>query len=166
MRRRMIREWAVQLLFQLDFNPDRDMEAVLEAFWEQQWHTLANQIKDETGASPLPPETTAEAAGIVAPTNVRKMLEYFVNGVLKNRDEIDAKIAGYVQNWSVSRMGVVDRNVLRLAFFEIFYSDLTPPVIVLNEAIDLAKYFSSTGSGRFVNGILDRVVKEKLKAEK
>jgi len=165
-RRRQAREWAVQLLFQLDFDSSLDVETMFESFWEQQWHTIANQIKDETGASPLPPESSNEAADVVAPARIRSTVEYFVKGVLQHRDEIDERIAAYVQNWSVNRMAVVERNVLRLAFFEIFYSDQTPPVIVLNEAIDIAKYYSNTGAGRFINGILDRAIKEKAKTAK
>jgi len=57
-------------------------------------------------------------------------------------------------------MGGVDRNVLRLAIFEMFFDEQTPPVVIINEAVDLAKYFSSSESGRFVNGILDRACKD------
>jgi N utilization substance protein B len=80
--------------------------------------------------------------------------------VLGHLDEIDDKLAAYTKNWPLYRMGTVERNVLRLAFYELLYCSDVPPAVVLNEAIDLAKYFSNTDSGRFVNGILDRLNKD------
>ena len=161
-QRRKAREWALQLLFQLDFTPGREgVDAALESFWSQQWHTQAHDIRDQTGATPLPPETPAEAADAVAPAKIRAFVEHLVRGVLANRENIDAQMAPFLRNWTINRMSVVDRNVLRLAFFEIWFSDKkAPPVAVLNEAIDLAKYFSNSESGRFINGVLDRALKD------
>ena len=73
---------------------------------------------------------------------------------------IDEKLAFYTQNWPLHRMGVVDRNVLRLAIYEMFFGGGVPAVVCINEAVDLAKFFSSAESGRFVNGILDRAAKD------
>lgn len=77
-----------------------------------------------------------------------------VNGVLKHRDSIDGAINAAAIGWTVSRMPVVDRSILRLASFELMYSDISQ-AIVINEAVDLAKEYSTAGSGKFVNGVLD-----------
>jgi N utilization substance protein B len=68
-------------------------------------------------------------------------------------------IETYAEHWKIRRMGVVDRNVLRIALYELHYCKDIPKAVVLNEAIDLAKYFSNSDSGKFVNGILDRACK-------
>jgi N utilization substance protein B len=72
--------------------------------------------------------------------------------------EIDGRIQDVSANWKLSRMSLIDRNVLRLATFELT-SGITPPRVVLNEAVELAKTFGSADSGRFVNGLLDRIAK-------
>ena len=64
------------------------------------------------------------------------------------------------EHWTIRRMGVVERNVLRMALYELRFCKDVPSAVILNEAIDIAKYFSSTESGKFVNGILDRARKE------
>ena len=90
----------------------------------------------------------------------RAFAESLVEGVRKNLDEIDARISAAMDggDWSFQRLGVVDRNVLRLAFHELFFLKDTPPAIVINEAVDIAKYFSTRESGRLVNGVLVRAV--------
>jgi N utilization substance protein B len=80
--------------------------------------------------------------------------------VLHNRDEIDALMSKYADNWDVERMGAVDRNIIRLALYEMFFRDDIPPVVSINEAVDIAKAFCDRESGRFVNGILDRARKD------
>jgi len=149
--RRQSREWALQLLFQLDMNPAREtgIDAILDAFWNLQWTTGNDEMRGEP-----------ESADDVAPPKARAFAEQLVKGVLQHRAEIDALFPAYVRNWTVNRVGAVERNVLRLAFYEIFHSDGTPPVVVLNEAIDLAKYYSNSESGRFINGVLDRAIKD------
>jgi N utilization substance protein B len=77
-----------------------------------------------------------------------------VTGVLDHRRSIDGAINAAAIGWTVSRMPVVDRNILRLAAFELMYSDISA-AIVINEAVDLAKEYSTAGSGKFVNGVLD-----------
>ena len=91
----------------------------------------------------------------------RKMRAFFaerIDGVSLNLEEIDGRIARHVDNWGMDRLGGVDRNVLRLAFYELLYCEDVPPVVAVNEAIDLAKELSSDESGKFVNGILDRLI--------
>lgn len=161
--RRQAREWALQLLFQLDVNPSPNgtpLDAVIENFWNQQWGLHAHAVKEETGEAPPPPCSAEAAASTIAPRNIRGFVERLVRGVVEHRPAIDTVIMKYANNWSLSRMGNVDRNVLRLALFEIYHSNHAPPVVVINEAVDLAKYFSNSDSGRFVNGLLDRAVRE------
>ena len=80
-------------------------------------------------------------------------------GVLENMPKIDSLIKKYVKNWEIKRMAVVDRNVLRIATFELFFIDDIPPKVSINEAIELAKRFGDIDSPRFVNGILDKIYK-------
>lgn len=81
-----------------------------------------------------------------------------INGVLRNRDELDAMLAAKADNWRLSRMAATDRNVLRLGAFEILYAD-TPGRVAINEAVELARRFGSAQSSQFVNGILDRFLR-------
>ncbi len=92
----------------------------------------------------------------------QKMTAFFqarIDGVSLNLDTIDAQIKRYADNWDLHRMGGVDRNVLRLAFCELLYCEDVPPVVAVNEAVQLAKELSSEESGKFVNGILDKYIR-------
>jgi N utilization substance protein B len=80
--------------------------------------------------------------------------------MIKHLPEIDDRIRKYCENYEFRRISAVDRNVLRLAIYEMLYRDDIPPVVSINEAIELAKTFGGADSGRFVNGILDRVRKD------
>jgi N utilization substance protein B len=82
-----------------------------------------------------------------------------VRGAVKNATEIDARIAKHAENWRMERMPAVDRNILRLAVFEMT-SDKTPAAVVIDEAIELARKFSSDESAQFVNGVLDAIHRE------
>ncbi len=127
--RRDAREWALQLLFSQDLNTGKDLDAVFDYFFAT--------------------NTTSDAG-------TRGFAEGLVRGVIQERKEIDEAIERYAEHWRISRMGVVDRNVLRMALYELMFRPEVPPAVVINEAIDIAKYFSNSESGRFVNGILDR----------
>ncbi|MFP3867753.1 MAG: transcription antitermination factor NusB [Desulfobacteraceae bacterium] len=92
----------------------------------------------------------------------RKPSAYFkqlVEGVADHREELDALITRFSEHWRVERMTAIDRNVLRLAIFELLYLPQAPPKAVINEAIELAKRYSTEDSGAFINGILDRIWK-------
>jgi len=89
--------------------------------------------------------------------------EDLLRGVIGNLPEIDAKIRGLADNWDFERLAVVDRNILRLAIYEMFYRPEIPPVVSINEAIEIAKKFSTAESGAFVNGLLDKVKKDVLR---
>lgn len=127
-KRRDARQLAVQFLYQHDLHPAEDRERALREFWEL-------TERDE---------------------KIRAHTESLIQGVLEHRADIDEKIVSYAQNWDLQRMAIVDRNVLRLALFEMHYRDDIPPVASINEAIEIAKNLSTTDSGKFVNGILDR----------
>jgi transcription antitermination protein NusB len=80
-----------------------------------------------------------------------------IRGAIENRTRIDDEIKKYAKNWDMHRMAAVDRNILRLAIYEMLFRDDIPPVVSINEAVDIAKKFSTGDSGKFVNGILDRI---------
>jgi N utilization substance protein B len=92
--------------------------------------------------------------------NVREFAEPLIQGMVAHQEEIDERIRKYCENYNLNRISVVDRNVLRLAIYEMLYRDDIPPVVSINEAIELAKTFGGSESGKFVNGILDRVRKD------
>lgn len=152
-QRREAREKAVQFLFQHDLNPPENLNAAMHQFWDSQRHA---SVVAEKGPSTwgeeqeLPPPTTEEVM-------LREFAEPLIRGTIENRDKIDEFIKKYTKNWDLSRMAVVDRNVLRLAIYEMLYRDDIPPVVSINEAVDIAKRFSTNDSGKFVNGILDKV---------
>ena len=157
--RREARERAVQFLFQYDLNPPADLEEALNQFWNSQ---QAAAIADEKGPSSwgerteLPPPTAAESA-------VRVFAEPLIRGTLEHRNEIDEQIKKHAKNWELHRMAVVDRNVLRLAIYEMLHREDIPPVVSINEAVDIAKKFSTEDSGKFVNGILDKIKGELMR---
>ncbi len=160
-KRRHAREWAVQLLFQLDMNPAAELEATVKLFWCQLVACRLEEQEDSDDAATADvPQSDEAAMDAVAPEKLRQFAERLVRGVVQHRTAIDEKLAFYTQNWPLHRMGVVDRNVLRLAIYEMFFGGDVPPVVCINEAVDLAKFFSSAESGRFVNGILDRAAKD------
>lgn len=83
--------------------------------------------------------------------------EELIQGVILNVKEIDARIAGLARNWEFDRIAKIDLAILRLAMFEMIYRKDIPPVVSINEAIDLSKQFSNADAKRFINGILDRL---------
>jgi N utilization substance protein B len=133
--RRDGREAAIQFLYQLDTYRPANMEEALTAFWKQ---------NEE-------------------PKNVRDFADGLLRGALEKMPEIDAKIRTLADNWDFERLAAVDRNILRLAVYEMLFCPEIPPVVSINEAIEIAKKFSTAESGKFVNGLLDRVKKELLR---
>ncbi|MDD5484153.1 MAG: transcription antitermination factor NusB [Kiritimatiellae bacterium] len=129
--RRSAREWAVQFLFQNDFNPG-DIGEALPEFWQ----------------------------GTNSDQRSRRFAEELIRGVLANRPQLDALMQSYAEHWETKRMNTVDRNVIRLALYEMLFRPDIPPVVSINEAVDIAKSYSSLESGRFVNGILDRALRD------
>lgn len=158
-QRREARERAVQFLFQHDLNPPDRLEEALEHFWLTQ---QATAIAEEKGKATwgqeveLPPPTTEELA-------TRVFADKLIRGVLEHRDELDQRIKQHAENWDLHRMAAVDRNILRLAIYEMLHRDDIPPVVSINEAVDIAKKFSTQDSGKFVNGILDKIKGELMR---
>lgn len=130
-KRREGREAAVQYLFSLDMHGKAE-EGQLETFWTL--HT--------------------------AKTSTRLYAESLIKGVLEHQTAIDEQIRGCLVNFSFERLSTVDRNVLRMAVYELLYCPDVPPPVVLNEAIEVAKALSAGESGSFVNGVLDRLAKK------
>ena len=132
--RRRSRELAMQALFYMDVHQNSSQE-LLDRFCEYF----------------SPPEKT------------RPFFFKLVNGVLASRTEIDALIQRYSENWKLSRMSLVDRNVIRIAVYEMLYCSDIPPKVSINEAVDIGKKFGTEESGAFINGIVDSI---RIKIEK
>ena len=127
-KRTQARELALQLMYQLDLRGD--------------------EILDEVNAALAPEAGDPE------------MLDFareLVHGCREKQTEIDRQIEEVAKNWQLKRMAAIDRNILRLATFELLYREDIPPLVTINEAIDIAKKFSTKNSGPFVNGILDNI---------
>ncbi len=92
-----------------------------------------------------------------ATPRVREFAQPLIEGMVTHLDDVDERIKRYCENYDFHRISPVDRNILRLAIYEMLYRDDIPPVVSIDEAIELAKTFGGGDSGRFVNGILDRV---------
>jgi len=98
----------------------------------------------------------------LSPKAIQSALDYartLFLGVSEHRDEIDEMVRAQAENWRLERMPAVDRNILRLAVYELAYQSDVPKLVILDEAIELAKRFGSENSGRFVNGVLDGLLK-------
>jgi transcription antitermination protein NusB len=133
-RRSRAREVALQILYADDLNPGRDLHEA-----------------DQFVRRRLAPD--------------ERLIEFarsLVTGVRRNRRELDELLAIRAENWSLERMAVIDRNILRLGAYEILYTD-TPGQVAINEAVELAKRYGGRQSPQFVNGVLDRVLKEMRK---
>jgi len=130
-RRSRAREVALQVLYEDDMNPGH---SVIESD-----HFVRRRLKGD--------------ASLV------EFARSLVAGVRKNRQHLDEVLIQSVENWSLKRMPVTDRNVLRLGVFEILFTD-TPDRVAINEAVELARRFGTQHSAHFVNGVLDRVLKD------
>jgi N utilization substance protein B len=127
-KRRKARELALMLLYELDFRPS-DLAAVLREFWRDR----------------------------VVPPEVRAFADELVRGTAEKIAELDGTIEANAAHWSLARIAPVERNILRLAAYELLFRDDIPERVAINEAIELAKLYGSEESGAFVNGILDQI---------
>lgn len=130
MSRSVARELAFKILFQTDVG-------------RNPWQEVLPRTLNET---PLPDKS-------------RLFLEELVKGTIKHLKEIDQQIIKYAREWTLERMANTDRNILRMAIYEIEYMDDVPPGVSINEAVELAKKYGDVDSGKFVNGILGQIVK-------
>ena len=89
-----------------------------------------------------------------------------LDGVLEKGDVLNQLISKYAENWRLERMSVIDRNILRLAVYEVHYQDDVPTTVAINEAVEIAKRFSTDDSGPFINGILDAMAREETSGMK
>lgn len=131
--RRNAREWAIQMLTAADLNPVEDISQMMHVFW-------------------------IELAECEPSEGLREFAEERVTGVLSKQREIDEILVPLLENWDIYRLGTVERAVLRMGVWEMTWTDIPKPVII-NEAIDLANWFSSPKSRTLVNGVLDRYAK-------
>ena len=158
-KRREARERAVQFLFQYDLNPPEDLDGALNEFWDtQRAAAIAEEKGPATWGQPveLPPPTAEEA-------EVRLFADPLIRGALEQRQKIDELIKSHAKNWEFHRIAAVDRNIMRLAIYEMLFREDIPPVVSINEAVDIAKKFSTQDSGKFVNGILDKIKGELMR---
>ena len=131
-KRRKTREVALQFLYQLDLQGEDDPTLHEDEFWAR------HPVDSET-------HTFGDA---------------LVRGTKANQTKIDQVISQFAEHWDLERMAVVDRNILRLAVYELLWTADVPPKVAINEAIEIAKKFGTKESSRFINGVLDRIHKE------
>ncbi len=141
MKRRVAREIALQSLYQIEMNEVSPREAVANAVHEAE---NDNEGQLDVDAEKIPPQYIHE----------------LVEGTQTYKATIDEWLAEYLKGWQMDRLSKVDREVLRLAVYEMVYRDDVPPKVVVNEAIELAKHFGTEESGKFVNGVLGKMIKE------
>ena len=131
--RRIARECALQMLYELDVGK-HPKDEILRTFWQMNEH----------------------------PQKVREFADQLFTGTIRKLKEIDKIIQQHTKHWRLNRMAAVDRNVIRLAVFEFLSDGKTPETVVINEALDIARKFSTQESAQFVNGILDSIKNELL----
>jgi N utilization substance protein B len=163
-QRRRSREVALQVLYQLDVtgvSPEEGMALYFD-------HFAGDKGRDEEGEENDAPQTdeSPKPWSQEIQTAARPFAELLIHGVWLNRDEIDRWIVSASENWRVDRMSVVDRNILRIAIYEMLYCKDIPPKVSINEAIDLGKRFSGQDSGPFINGVLDQILAAMGKVDK
>lgn len=129
-KRTQARELALKCLFQMDITNDSLAES-LDNFWLQ----------------------------LEESTEIKKYANIIIKGVFEHKTQIDSLIKECARNWQISRMAVVDRNILRIAIFELLFQNDVPPKVAINESVELAKKYGDAESSKFVNGILDKVFK-------
>jgi N utilization substance protein B len=130
-KRRNARESALQILYQVEFDGS-EVERKIDLFWRNKR----------------------------APEETKEYSRWLVKSVLSHQDEVDDAIQSVAEHWRIGRMGLVDRNILRLAAVELLEAPQIAPAVVINEAIEIAKKFSGPESATFVNGILDALRKK------
>jgi N utilization substance protein B len=131
--RRRSREFALQMLFQWDMLRE-SFSSIQGTFWSLN-QNVAVEVMD--------------------------FANHLVGGTIENLGEIDVLLARHAEHWRVARMATVDRNVLRLGAYELLFETTTPQAVVINEALEIARRFSTPESIHFINGILDSIRKEK-----
>jgi N utilization substance protein B len=129
-KRRKAREAVLQILYQKDMTGDKSPQ-IPDEYWRE---------------NPCPPD-------------IMEFANALVKGTLENKQKIDSLIENNSENWLLSRMGVIDRNILRMAVYEMISGFDIPVKVTINEAIEIAKKFGTEDSSKFVNGVLDQINK-------
>ncbi|BBH21108.1 N utilization substance protein B [Paenibacillus baekrokdamisoli] len=140
MKRRLAREIVVQSLYQMEMNEDATAEDAVSM--------IIDEVNEEN-------EIEANAADV---SRIDQHVRAMVLEVSEKKAAIDDMLQDYLTGWQVDRLSRVDRQILRLACFELVFKDDVPPKAVINEAIELAKHFGTEESGKFVNGVLGRLL--------
>lgn len=145
MKGRKSRELALRALYQLDVGKGEPQQAFAAA--------VATAEADQDPGGPAGTEQ-AGPAGAVVDEGVLSFAERLFSGVTAHQQEVDGWIGGLARGWDLGRMAAIDRNLLRLAAYELVYRTDVPAAVIINEAVELAKLYSTAESGKFVNGIL------------
>lgn len=137
-KRTKARECALKVLYAIDITKDKPGDC-LRVFW-QDHETVDREIQE--------------------------FAEYLVNGTHANIENIDRLISKYATNWQIQRMAIIDRNIIRMASFELLFADDIPAKVSINEAVEIAKRYGDKDSGKFVNGVIDKINKEEAHNKK
>ena len=135
-KRTLARECALKILYRIEISRE-SVDSSLKDFWSKAAESTDKEACD--------------------------FAETLVKGTFENIKTIDETISKYADNWNISRMAVIDRNIMRMSVYEMLYRDDIPPNVSINEAIERAKKYGDVDSGKFVNGILDKIKKVELK---
>ncbi|KAF0247675.1 MAG: N utilization substance protein B [bacterium] len=135
--RRKARECALQMLFQYDIARPR-IDELIKTYWEEIYETAVSEASSE----------------------ITEFATDLVTGTIAHIEEIDDRISNRAANWRISRMAIVDRNLLRMAVYEFFYQPNTPKTVIINEALEIARRFSTYEATQFINGILDGIKRD------
>lgn len=131
-KRRKARELALQILYGLEISKG-ELPRTLSDFWES--YPCNGEVRD--------------------------FATKLATGTYDNLSFVDGTLKRYTDNWDISRIAAVDRNILRFAIYELLFLEDIPPKVTINEAIEIAKKYSTADSGKFINGILDKLKNEK-----
>ncbi|WP_458121912.1 transcription antitermination factor NusB [Paenibacillus sp. Z6-24] len=149
MKRRLARELTVQSLYQMEMNEVKAEEAIMMLLEEAAADNESEvELRDEA--------------------QLKTYVIDVISGIWENKEAIDQLLVDYLQNWQVSRLSRVDRQILRLAVYEMVFAEGVPAKVAVNEAIELSKHFGTEESGKFVNGVLGKMIHDldKLKSQK
>ncbi len=150
MSRRLAREVVLQSLFQIDFNECEADSALMSAIAEHDEFACLEDI----------PEGEEPSAKVVSCLKAKNYAECVLNGVLANVADIDDKLSQFAVDWTVERMPATDRNILRIAIYEMLYAEeKIVPGVAINEAVEIAKLYGSEEAPRFINGVLGKMVR-------
>ncbi len=158
-KRRTAREMAVQMLYQCDLGGS-PLTHIFSTFDLAEYVAREAPAADKLRGQPTAEERTEHSRRRKRVEEAFEYAQALVRGTVENQERIDELIRSQADNWRLERMPAVDRNILRLAVFEMLHERDTPKLVVLDEAIELAKKFGSEQSGRFVNGLLDGLLKQ------